>query len=695
MDQNKARKIIFSAPRKKRELVDRRTFMVTSAVIGTGLLDLGGCSDSSKTSWELQGKNYSVRIDQAGGFKVYKPGGLTIWQNSQSIQPQVLVTARESDNKTKLYRFEEAADRETKPFIQGQHRGVKTKLSSFSGTDVEIEIIQALDSENDELLVRIEQTGGMQKVLEIKHFYHIEKPTVEGGYLLVPHGSGYLIPAEMAEPMPKSGSTDYQKNDFSARGNLVGGRYSLPLFGLAKQNHSLYQIVETFWDCSVEVDHIPGKVSSIDFNWISSLGTLGYARQFLMRFAQDLDYVGMAKAYRRYAQKQGLFKTLKEKEKKTPAIKRYLQGIEYRSYFWDANNERQVLRDIRRWRSHNLAVNFFFPKWSSGTGGKDGANSWQAFLREEPISGGWKRLNRFVSRVRREGALIKVFINPNAHLKGAPGYNSARSSVDRLGKLHPRPSFWGDGLSPEFGPDALRQALDFSKSKGFGMDALYFDGFAFHGGHKEDFSSQHRVSRRRAIEKQIECFRETRQRGIMPGAELARFWCASSCDFFFFTDWSRDRLPVGEPVPLFQLVFHECYAACFSGGGYGTYDWPEDKNPRLYELLFASAPAYNWMLPYRKDFPGLAFEGGVPIKDWETKEMDRRIEWLKRWSAYFQKVVYSEMVSHEFLNQERTLQKIQYSNGVRAEFDMNKGLCRIYGVDGFSGDWEKPHKGTF
>ena len=75
--------------------------------------------------------------------------------------------------------------------------------------------------------------------------------------------------------------------------------------------------------------------------------------------------------------------------------------------------------------------------------------------------------------------------------------------------------------------------------------------------------------------------------------------------------------------------------------------------------------------------------------------MDRRIEWLKRWSAYFQKVVYSEMVSHEFLNQERTLQKIQYSNGVRAEFDMNKGLCRIYGVDGFSGDWEKPQKGTF
>ena len=149
MGQSKARKISFSAPPKKRELLDRRTFMVTSAVIGTGLLDLGGCSKSSRMSWELQGKNYSVLIDQAGNFKVYNPGGPTIWQNSQSIKPQFLVTPRESDNKTKIYSFEEAADRETKPFIQGQHRGFKTKLSSFSGTDVEIEIIQALDSEND------------------------------------------------------------------------------------------------------------------------------------------------------------------------------------------------------------------------------------------------------------------------------------------------------------------------------------------------------------------------------------------------------------------------------------------------------------------------------------------------------------------------------------------------------------------
>ena len=154
-------------------------------------------------------------------------------------------------------------------------------------------------------------------------------------------------------------------------------------------------------------------------------------------------------------------------------------------------------------------------------------------------------------------------------------------------------------------------------------DALYFDGYAFHGGHREDFSPDHPVSRKLALEKQIECFRETRKRGIIPGAELARFWCVSECDYFFFTDWSRDRLAVGEPIPWFQLVFHECYAACFSGGGYGRYDWPEDKNPRLYELLFAAAPGYNWMLPYGDGFPGAGLEDGVPIRAWGTGRMRR------------------------------------------------------------------------
>ena len=195
---------------------------------------------------------------------------------------------------------------------------------------------------------------------------------------------------------------------------------------MVKDSYSLYTIVESFWDCSVDSTHVPGERSALDFNWLPSLGEFSYPRRFVMRFDEDLDYVGIAKAYREYAQDQGRFRTLKEKEQLTPALKRYIEGFEYRWIYWQPNREAQILRDIRNFQKEGLKVNLFFPKSPSGTAEKSDANSWQAFLREEPVPGGWKTLVGQARRARDEGALVKVFINPNANLQGGPDTTRAR-----------------------------------------------------------------------------------------------------------------------------------------------------------------------------------------------------------------------------------------------------------------------------
>jgi hypothetical protein len=100
------------------------------------------------------------------------------------------------------------------------------------------------------------------------------------------------------------------------------------------------------------------------------------------------------------------------------------------------------------------------------------------------------------------------------------------------------------------------------------------------------------------------------------------------------------------------------------------------------------------MLPYSDEHPGSGFTT-VPVPDWNAKVMQGRLEWLKRWSAYYRKVALSEMTSHEFLNEDRSLQKVTFANGVVAEFDFSKGLLRVDGVDGFRGEWEKPYEGPF
>ena len=162
-------------------------------------------------------------------------------------------------------------------------------------------------------------------------------------------------------------------------------------------------------------------------------------------------------------------------------------------------------------------------------------------------------------------------------------------------------------LSAHDAVDRIKRGLDNIEAQGLQYDALYYDGYSAYHPLPEDFSTKRTVTRRMTYEAQNTAFAETRGRGIMPAAELTRFWCIADCDYFFFTDWSSDRLsntpvqgspvPAGEPIPLFQLVFHECYLSGFSGGGYAVYapgyDWWENRTLRLYELLFASAPAYN------------------------------------------------------------------------------------------------------
>lgn len=636
---------------------------------------MAGATRTQRDRWSRAGSD----------LKIYRRNRQLLWQTSEKRKPEVVVRSDKIAGETRQARkLFDAATPRVEPFRQGRHKGYRVLLSAFPDCDIQMSVVFAIDAGSDELLVEAAPHGGSDRVQQIDNFYCIEKPVSAGGYVVVPHGSGYLVPAEAAEKL-EAGSL--------AR-NVIGYRYTLPLFGMVKGADAFFQIVDSYWDCSVATEHLPGDRSSLNFHWLPSLGELRYPCRFRMRFAEGLDHVGMAKAYRKHAQAQGLFRTLHDKAKGLPAIRQYVGGIEYRWVGWKGGDNERALSDASRLRESGLSVNFFFPKWASkGYPEEQGYSAdagWQAFIRPEPVREGWKGLAGFAESIRNQGGLVKIMINPNTNFEGAPAYDPAKASLHEAGQSRRFPA-----LSTVFGPQVLQQALDSLQKNGLKPDALYFDGFSAHSGHGEDFSAQHPVTRREGLDHQIECFRETRRRGIIPGAELPRFWAVADCDFFFFdSGWSADRLPVGEPIPLFQLVFRECYAACFSGGGYGRYDWPKEKNPRLYELLFGAAPGYNWMLPYIDGFPGLGLHGGVPIGEWGEERMQRRIEWLRRWSAFYQAVAYAEMTTHEFLNSDRTLQRTRFANGVTAEFDMARGLCRIHGVRGFSGEWEKPHEGS-
>jgi hypothetical protein len=320
---------------------------------------------------------------------------------------------------------------------------------------------------------------------------------------------------------------------------------------MLRGDHLCYQIVESWWDAKVQVTNASGKGIDLSLDWEPSLGKLTYPRRVLVRFAKGLDHVGMAKAYRRYLIEHGQFSTLNERMEKQPALRKFLSGVEYRWTHRDParrNEEELVLDNIRRFQAAGIPVTFFYPKWPSVGHRPLEPNSawWQAALLDEPSPGGWPALVKFANEVRKLGCPIQVMVTPHPYVSGAPEYDSGKATGLSFPNLSMRYATWANSLF-----------LDRLKDRQMEYDAVYYDGYAAHQGFPEHRDAQGPISRREAFEAQVACFRQTRSRGLVPGAELARFWAIGDCDFFFFTDWSADRLRHGEPVPLAPLVFHD------------------------------------------------------------------------------------------------------------------------------------------
>ena len=85
------------------------------------------------------------------------------------------------------------------------------------------------------------------------------------------------------------------------------------MFGMVRGNDTLFAIVETWWDCEVFADHVPGDRSSLDFHWLGSLGKLAYPRRLLLRFDGGMDYVAMAKTYRVMPKNKASYEHFKKK----------------------------------------------------------------------------------------------------------------------------------------------------------------------------------------------------------------------------------------------------------------------------------------------------------------------------------------------------------------------------------------------
>ena len=154
----------------------------------------------------LHSDRITVGVDADLSLTIYDKTADPIWRTAESSLPAVGVRIVKPATRPSaiLPALGDANDRAVKDFDNGTHKGHRVRLRGLPGTDVELDLVLALAADG-ELMVEIEQVGGNDVVHRVANLYDWSTKPGADTYVVVPHGSGYLIRSDSPAPVHLDG----------------------------------------------------------------------------------------------------------------------------------------------------------------------------------------------------------------------------------------------------------------------------------------------------------------------------------------------------------------------------------------------------------------------------------------------------------------------------------------------------------
>ncbi len=430
-------------------------------------------------------------------------------------------------------------------------------------------------------------------------------------------------------------------------------------------------------DNRFEVKHAAGGPTLLYNYWISSHQRLGYARRMIYRFFEKADYVSLAKAYRGIMSSVGYVRSLEEKARATPQVAALAGEIMFR--------DRILQHDFRRF-AHRVFQTFDdVAKKVSMVKANSGWDRVTVHLR------GWQKLGHDIQ--------YPDILPPNVEAGGPDGigrlsdtvrdckytfelggcnYHDVTWEAESFSPKHclvlsdgsiVRRNFWAGGLVSFFCP---REAIKFVKrnmeigrtdyppTQGLleiARPHSYWIGN--YARHIECFSREHPMTRHQAKEAQSATFEYIRSCGLITSTEHYVDWLMPHVDRGRGRIMQRGRGnvdanvagPVGIPVPLWHLVFHDCAVL---NQGVSKEGLPDT-------LLMGAAPGVG--MPDSKQF-------------FKSDSFKRALVAAKVHRA----VAFQEMTDHEFLSDDHSRQRTTFADGTTVEVNLAKGTYKVKGV---------------
>ena len=467
----------------------------------------------------------------------------------------------------------------------------------------------------------------------------------------------------------------------------------MPLWGRVCDGNTFSAIVETPYDASLYSCFGKHKAFLNSVYWQSSLGKLSYERKIKFTFTSDGDYNTVAKDYRKYLTDRNELVSIDEKIEKNPNIKKLIGSpvlhhkiyskINEKSQFYDKNGSNEILcatfreraEEMKKLKSAGLEKLYIHTDgW-----GKDGYdNNHPYILPPCEQAGGWEGFKEFADVSRELGYVFALHDQYRDYYYDSPVFDKEKA-IKNIDGTNPYCSIWDGGehsyLCTEFALDAVKQTYTELEEHGIDVQGVYLDVFSIMQG-DECFHEDHKVTREQSMINRADCFDYLNSKGIIMSSEEPGMQLLNKLALVHHGPHAlrpqENGEAVGIPVPLGNLVYHDCLMVPWNW--FNNWGIPKGEDGDLYGALNAGMP---YIHPYGNELKKIGTDNRTAdvgmMNDAELKKELERIAPLCELQA---KLYNKEMVKHEFLGSYR-IQKAVYADGTTVTIDLDKGTYKI------------------
>lgn len=625
---------------------------------------------------QIQTALTTVTLDPVTLLYTVRAGG-RLWSQSPDCAPTIFLP----DGRRIL--FSQASSIRHRLYHSGVGTGILSAYEGFSadGTPVDFTLETLVWIENTTGNVRFELIPGRDNLT----FSSIRWPGAfifdfasEGAYTVLPVLQGLLI--------PNTWENEVKKLPFD--GQLCSAGAYMPWFGQVEDRHGYIAICETPWDAGYCIEHPAGGPSThAGIYWLASLGKLSYRRILRFSFLVCCDYNNLCKVYRAYAKETGLLTTLQEKAARNPLVDKLIgsafvhKGIKTHissdSIFYDKEhperNDSVVsfetrCQEVLRFYARGIdKLYLHLDGW--GESGYD--NHHPDCPPACPQAGGWEGMKRLSDIMEACGYILGLHDQYRDYYMDAPSYDREFACEACDGSILDV-ARWAGGrqtyLCASQAPYYVKRNFEEVLCHGIHLEAAYLDVFTCNEP-DECANPHHRMTRRECLNYRSDCFRYLWSKGILPSSEECGDWAMRDLVFCHYGPYDFMLQAPGTPrrgipVPLFNLVYHDCI----------ILPWPMDRLPdtedyMLYALLNGGA-AY---LERDAAYPNC--DGAFDAAD--EKNPDENIARYQTVAALQERVAKCEMVRHEFLDGDPQKQRTVFSDGTVVTVNLK---TQTYGI---------------